>query len=117
MGCWPNTDGALGFAPKVGAGDGLAVKEDAADPNAGRVDCEVPNAGVCPEPKLEADVVEVNANGAGAAEGAGAEKEGDNVLSHMEEQQMESCSFKQETTLVGQNEDAIKVPKNTKLTC
>lgn len=77
MGCWPNTDGALGVAPKAGAADGLAVKEDAADPKAGTVDCEAPNAGDCTEPKPEADVVVANPKGDGAAEGAGAESEGD----------------------------------------
>lgn len=76
MGCWPNT-GALGFVPKAGAADGVAVKEDAADPKEDTVGCEEPNAGVCPEPKPEVDVVAVNPN---AAEGAGAEREGDMVL-------------------------------------
>lgn len=73
LGCWPNTEGALGFAPKAGAADAVAVKEDAADPKAGAVDCEAPNAGDCPEPKPEADVVVVKPNG--ATEGAGAERE------------------------------------------
>lgn len=69
LGCWPNTDCALGFTPKAGAADGVAVKEDAADPKEDTVDCAEPNAGVCPEPKPEVDVVAVNPN---AAEGAGA---------------------------------------------
>lgn len=55
----------------------MAVKEDAADPKEDTVGCEEPNAGVCPEPKPEVDVVAVNPN---AAEGAGAEREGDKVL-------------------------------------
>lgn len=73
LGCWPNTEGALGFAPNAGAADAVAVKEDAADPNAGTADCDAPNAGVCPEPKPEEDVVVVKPNG--AAEGAGVERE------------------------------------------
>lgn len=60
----------------------MAVKEDAADPKAGTVDWEEPNASVCPEPKPEVDVVAVNPNGDGAAEGAGAEREGGKLHSY-----------------------------------